>query len=100
MSGTNLRVEARDGVAVVTIHRPEKLNALNLATLDELAAAFASLAGDAGVGGVVVTGSGEKAFVAGADIAEIGDPSGPAGREFSRRGQRVFDAIEQLGKPV
>jgi len=100
MSYRNLKVVVRDGVAVVTIDRPQKLNALNVETLGELDAAATELAADSAVRGVVLTGSGEKAFVAGADIGELGSLTAPLGREFSRRGQRVFDHIEQLGKPV
>jgi enoyl-CoA hydratase len=100
MSYANLKLEVRDGVAILTVHRPDKLNALNAATLSEMEAALRALGADAGVRGVVVTGSGEKAFVAGADIAELGEHSSLAGRELSRRGQRVFDRLEGLGKPV
>lgn len=100
MAYANLKLEAHDGVAVVTIDRPDKLNALNGETLSELHAAFDSLAADDAVRGVIVTGSGEKAFVAGADIAELAEQDAVSGRELSRRGQRVFDAIERLGKPV
>jgi len=64
----NLLLEIRDGVAVVTINRPEKLNALNDKVMEELDAAFAALGSDAAVKGVILTGAGEKAFVAGADI--------------------------------
>jgi enoyl-CoA hydratase len=100
MSYRNLKLETRDGVAVVTISRPEKLNALNGETMDELAAVFAALGKDDAVRGVILTGSGEKAFVAGADISEFAAARGATGRELARRGQRVFDAVERLGKPV
>jgi enoyl-CoA hydratase len=100
MSYANLVLEAQGGITRVTIHRPEKLNALNGQTLAELSAAFQALAADPSVRGVIVTGSGEKAFVAGADVAELGELTPVSGREFSRRGQQVFDQIEGLGKPV
>jgi enoyl-CoA hydratase len=100
MSYENLLVENRDGVAVVTVNRPDKLNALNDRTMSELDAAFAALAADPAVRGVVITGAGEKAFVAGADISELATESPVDGKERSLRGQRVLDRIENLGKPV
>jgi enoyl-CoA hydratase len=100
MSYQNLLVESREGVAFVTINRPEKLNALNDRTMEELGAAFAAIAGDPRTGGVILTGAGDKAFVAGADIAELATQSPVEGRERSVRGQRVLDRIERLGKPV
>jgi enoyl-CoA hydratase len=96
----NLLVEQRDGVAIVTINRPAKLNALNDKVMEELDACFASLAADDLVRGVILTGAGEKAFVAGADIAELSQQSPVGGKEKSIRGQRVLDRIEGLGKPV
>lgn len=100
MTYTNLRVEKKDRVAIVTIHRPEKRNALNDQTMEELGQAFAALGADSEVGGVILTGSGDKAFVAGADIGELATQSPVAGRERSLRGQRVLALIENLGKPV
>jgi enoyl-CoA hydratase len=100
MTFENLRIAKRDGVAVVTINRPDKLNALNDRTVSELEAAFADLGADAALRGVVVTGAGEKAFVAGADIGELATESAVGGRERSVRGQAVFNRIENLGKPV
>ena len=100
MSYQNLLVESRDGVAFVTINRPDKLNALNDATVAEIDAAFAAIAADPATRGVVLTGAGEKAFVAGADIAELATQSPVDGKERSIRGQLVLDRIERLGKPV
>lgn len=100
MAYQNLRVETRDGVAVLTVHRPDKLNALDARTMEELDSAFAALGADAAVQGVILTGAGTKAFVAGADIGELSGETPVGGRERSRRGQRVFDRIERLGKPV
>jgi enoyl-CoA hydratase/carnithine racemase len=96
----NLLVESRDGVAVVTINRPDKLNALNDLTVNELEAAFTALRSDPEIRGVILTGAGEKAFVAGADIGELATQSPVDGKERSIRGQRVLDLVENLGKPV
>jgi enoyl-CoA hydratase len=100
MSHQNLLLDVRDGVATVTVNRPDKLNALDDRTMDELQAAFSALADDASVRGVILTGAGEKAFVAGADIAELSAQSPVAGQQRSLRGQQVLDRIEGLGKPV
>lgn len=100
MSFDNLLLEKRDGVAVVTVNRPDKLNALNRKTMEELDAVFTALGSDAEVRGVILTGAGEKAFVAGADIGELATQSPVDGKEFSIRGQRTLDRIENLGKPV
>jgi enoyl-CoA hydratase len=100
MSYQNLLVETRESVTIVTINRPDKLNALNDRTVEELDAAFTAIGIDPVSRGVVLTGAGEKAFVAGADIAELATQSPVDGRERSLRGQRVLDRIERLGKPV
>jgi enoyl-CoA hydratase len=96
----NLLVERREPVVLVRVNRPDKLNALNAALVSELDSLFDALARDTAVGGVVLTGIGGRAFVAGADIGEIpaGDPT--SGVALSRRGQAVFARIEGLGKPV
>ena len=96
----NLKVETKDAVAVVTVNRPDKLNALNGRTMDELDATFAALASDAGVRGVILTGAGEKAFVAGADIAELSAQGPTEARQIARKGQAMLLRIERLGKPV
>jgi enoyl-CoA hydratase len=101
MNFENILVDQVDAVAVVTINRPTKLNALNKATLSELHSAFASLNADKNVRAIVLTGSGEKAFVAGADIAEFADFSVEQGRELAAQGQElVFDFIEKCTTPV
>lgn len=97
---TNLTVDVQDRIATVSVNRPDKLNALNEATIRELGAAFEAIAADDAVGGVIVTGVGEKAFVAGADIAELATMGPVDGVEVSRLGQRVFRAIELSRKPV
>jgi enoyl-CoA hydratase len=100
VSDQHLLVDVRDGIAVVTVNRPDKLNALNDAVMEELSAAFTALADDRSVRGVILTGAGDKAFVAGADIGELAEQSPVSGQERSRRGQAVLDRIEGLGKPV
>ena len=96
----NLIVETDAGVAIVTVNRPKVLNALNTQTLDELRRTILALKGDDTVRVVVLTGAGEKSFVAGADINELAVQTPTAGREHAIRGQHVFDLVEQLGKPV
>ncbi len=90
----------RDAVRVLTVNRPDKLNALNAATLDALDEAFRAADADPTVRVVVLTGAGAKAFVAGADIAEMNTLSPAQGRDFSLRGQRMMRRIETLSKPV
>jgi len=87
-------------VAVVTLNRPQVLNALNRTMLRELDRAMIELAADDGVRVVIVTGAGEKAFVAGADITELAAAASVSARAFGLAGQRVFNRIEALGKPV
>jgi enoyl-CoA hydratase len=100
MSYQNIVVETRESVAVVTLNRPDKLNALNDRTMEELAAAFKAIGQDPATRGAILTGAGSKAFVAGADIGELSTQSPADGRERSLRGQAVFNGIEGLGKPV
>jgi enoyl-CoA hydratase len=103
MSFDNLLLE-RDGagnrVALVTINRPKVLNALNAQTIDELRGVMLDLQRDEDVRAIVVTGAGEKSFVAGADINELAVQTPTGGREHALAGQHVFDVIENLGKPV
>jgi enoyl-CoA hydratase len=97
---THIRVEWDGDIAVVTIDRQDKLNALNAEVIDELGQVFEGLRGDDKVRGVLLTGAGEKAFVAGADIAELVKMDSLAGVATSRQGQDVFLAIERFPKPV
>jgi enoyl-CoA hydratase len=96
----NLLVEDRDAVRVITVHRPDKLNALNAETLSELHAAFDAAEAAGGVRVVVLTGAGPKAFVAGADISQMNGLTPVQARDFSRRGQALMRRIEGLAKPV
>jgi len=100
MSFENLLYEVRDRIAFITINRPEKLNALNRKTVQEIDAACGAAGGDAGVAAVIITGSGPKAFVAGADINELATQAPIAGMEYSIYGQGVLSRVEALGKPV
>jgi enoyl-CoA hydratase len=100
MSLEHVLLERRGAVGLVTINRPKVLNALSVRTIDELRQAVLELKHDAEVRSVVVTGSGEKAFVAGADISELAKLSSTGARDYALRGQHVLDLIEHLGKPV
>lgn len=100
MSEATLRVEDHDAVRVVTVHRPDKLNALNSATIEALHRAFEQAAADGTVRVVVLTGAGPKAFVAGADIAEMAGLRAAEGRDFALRGQAMMRCVETLPKPV
>lgn len=97
----NILIEKEENVAVVTINRPTKLNALNKATIEELHHAFNELDNDKTIKAILVTGSGEKAFVAGADIAEFAHFSETEGKELAAKGQALlFDFVQNLGTPV
>jgi len=100
MSYENLLVEIRERIATVTIHRPAVLNALNAQTVEELDRCWQVLQQDADVGVVIITGSGEKAFIAGADIKELKAYTPPQAQAAARRGQEMLRRLEQLGKPV
>jgi enoyl-CoA hydratase len=96
----NLLLETDGAIATVTINRPEVRNALNGKTLDELRRVVLSLRRDESVRCVIITGAGEKSFIAGADINELSVQTPVSGRDHAMRGQHIFDLIENLGKPV
>jgi enoyl-CoA hydratase len=96
----NILVESRDSIAVVTLNRPKALNVLNRALLAELDSALDAIAADSAIRAVILTGSGEKAFAAGADIQELAQLSAVEGQQLALRGQRIFSKLENLGKPV
>jgi len=96
----NIRYEVRNQIAYVTIARPKVLNALNSATMAELFKAFTAFKEDAGARVAILTGEGEKAFIAGADINELAPLSGVDGKEYGLKGQATLDLIENCGKPV
>src|SRR5690349_9831911 len=95
-----LRREKRNAIGYVHINRPEKLNALNRRVMEEIHACFKDLQQDDEVRVIILTGGGEKAFVAGADINELAPLTALDGRERAQFGQSVFNLIENLGKPV
>jgi enoyl-CoA hydratase/carnithine racemase len=100
MSYEHIIVEKKNSIAYVTVNRPKVLNALNMATMEELRAAFSDIKGDVAIRVAILTGSGEKAFIAGADIGELSKHDAISGKEYTHRGQSVLDLIENLGKPV
>ena len=101
MTYKNIISELKDQILYLTINRESKLNALNKETLDELAHTIAAAQKDDGIRGILLTGAGPKAFVAGADISEFAEFNSGQGEELARNGQKtVFDAIEQSSKPV
>ena len=100
MAFENLLYEKRDGIGYVAVNRPEKLNALNRKTMDELYDCFQEIERDDEVRVIILTGAGEKAFVGGADINELAVRTPVEGKELSMRGQKILDLIEHLGKPV
>lgn len=100
MEFVNILCDVADGVATVTVNRPDKLNALNRDTTRELDECFAFLATDSATRVVVLRGAGEKAFVAGADIGEMAEMKAGDAESFARLGQSLMNRIENLGKPV
>lgn len=100
MELSTLTLEKKSGYAVLTLNRPDKLNALNAQTLADLHTAVLEVQNDNATHVLIITGSGPKAFAAGADIAELHEQDGTTGSAFAERGQGVLNAIEFLGKPV
>ena len=100
MNYENILLEKKNSIAYVTVNRPKVLNALNMATMEDLRAAFTDIKADASIRVAILTGSGEKAFIAGADIGELAKNDPITAKEYTHRGQSVLDLIENLGKPV
>jgi enoyl-CoA hydratase len=96
----NLTTSLEEGIYTITINRPDKLNALNIKTLHELSDVVRNIYDDPQIKGAIITGSGSKAFVAGADIKEISDLNDLNARKFSEHGQEIFGMIEQSAKPI
>src|SRR6201982_1391488 len=100
MDFQNLLFEKKNPIAYVTVNRPKVLNALNMATMEELRAAFTDIRNNAAIRVAILTGSGEKAFIAGADISELAKHDAVSGKENTPRGESGLNLIENLGKPV
>jgi len=100
MTYENILFEKKNAIAYVTVNRPKVLNALNMATMGELGLAFQEIKNDSSIRVAILTGAGEKAFVAGADIGELAKQDAVSGKEYAHRGQAVLDLIENPGKPV
>jgi enoyl-CoA hydratase/carnithine racemase len=100
MAYENIIVAKKNSIAYVTVNRPQVLNALNMATMEELRTAFHDLKNDPATRVVIFTGAGGKAFIAGADINEFEGQDAVLGKEYAHRGQSVLNLIESLGKPV
>ena len=99
MSLVNVLIEKRGRIAIITVNRPDKLSALNIATRNDILSAFDQLEKDSDVRVVVITGAGEKAFIAGADISEFAGMTA-VGQRAVMKGRRAFDAVEDFPKPV
>lgn len=100
MTYHNILIAVKNEILTITVNRPDKLNALNRKTIEEIGNAVKDAAADPSIAGIIITGSGSKAFVAGADISEFADFNTDQGKELSAHGHRVFNSIEQCGKPV
>jgi len=100
MGYENLLFDVKDQIACITFNRPNVPNALNLQTLDELSECLESVRRDDAIRVLILTGAGEKAFVAGADIGELSQHTPVSAKEYTHQGQAIIDSIENLGKPV
>src|SRR5258708_1109570 len=100
MTFENILLQNKNPIAYVPVNRTKVLNALSLATMEELGVAFQEIKNDSSICVAILTGAGEKAFVAGADIGELAKQDAVSGKEYAHRGQAVLDLIENLGKPV
>lgn len=100
MTFENILFEKKNSIAYITVNRPKVLNALNMATMEELRTAFHDIKSDSSVRVVIMTGAGEKAFIAGADIGELAKNDPVMAKAYTHRGQSVLNLIENLGKPV
>src|SRR2546422_2066033 len=100
MTFSNILCEMKNSIAYVTVNQPKVLTAMNMATMEGLRSAFHDIKNDTGVRVVILTGAGEKAFIAGADIGELAKHDAVSGKEYTHRGQSVLNLIENLGKPV
>src|SRR3981081_1410462 len=100
MNFENILLEKKNSIAYVTVNRPKVLNALNMATMEELRSAFHDIKNDKSIRVVIFTGAGEKAFIAGGDVAELAKHDAVSDKEHTHRGQSVLNLIENLGKPV
>ena len=100
MNFQTLLYESKNSVGYITVNRPDKLNALNLTAKQELAQLVDEIKHDANTHVVIITGAGEKSFIAGTDIGELAQLDAESGKLFAMAGQEVFDRIENLGKPV
>jgi enoyl-CoA hydratase len=100
METQNVLLEIKNGIGYVKINRPDKLNSLNTQTIDELYEIFVKISNDDRIKAVILTGIGEKAFIAGADITELNSLDGLSGRTFSQKGHKTLKLIENLEKPV
>src|SRR5688572_11229437 len=100
MSFQNLLTKTENGICTITVNRPDKLNALNKLTVQEIGQAIKQAKDDAGVKAIIITGSGPKSFVAGADISEFIGLTPEQGKAMAKTGQDVFKSIEDCPKPV